>query len=73
MSRRWLTSALLALALGVASMGCGDEFSCSKDYDCAATKVCNKTTGQCEPFECETADDCTAPGATCKDNVCSGG
>ncbi|MFT7624854.1 MAG: hypothetical protein ACI9WU_004044 [Myxococcota bacterium] len=66
-----ILSVVLALAVaGVAATGCSDEFRCSKDYDCPATRVCNLASGVCEPFVCEVDADCIASDQLCAGNAC---
>lgn len=57
--------------LSLFALGCGDEFKCTKDFDCPATQVCNTQSGQCEPFICDVDGDCDQAGAVCLDNQCN--
>ena len=65
-----LILALTAItALSIAGIGCDEEFTCSSDYDCGGTNVCNVNTGECERFICEFDNQC-AVGKTCQNNTC---
>ena len=71
--RTWATRCLCLLifwgGLTLLTTGCGEEFSCSVDYDCPGkTEVC--VNGSCEPFTCQEDTDCEDPNATCIDNRC---
>ncbi len=60
-----------AFVVSAAHMGgCGEEFRCTKDFDCDDTEVCNTKTGQCEQLQCEVDDDCVDSDQVCQSNTC---
>ena len=68
-----LVELLLACAIAVVcvvGLGWGEEFKCTKDFDCKETEVCNKKTGVCEPLVCFVDEDCVDPDQSCDNNAC---